>query len=44
MPSVNKVKNDQETIREDRPEQMEKIEKLCKKRLKMRDFLQNHPI
>ncbi len=39
-PSVKEVRNDQETIREGRPEQNEKIEKLCKKR----DFLQNHQI
>ncbi len=31
MPSVNKKRNDQETIREDRPEQMEKIEKTLQK-------------
>ena len=34
MPSVNKVKNDQETIREGRPEQMEKIEKTLQKTTK----------
>ncbi len=38
MPSVNKAKNDQETIREGRPEQMEKIEKTLQKTSKKEGF------
>jgi hypothetical protein len=38
-PSVKKVRNDQETIGEGRPEQMEKIEKMV---FKKEGFLQNH--
>ena len=34
MPSVKKVNNDQEIIREDRPDQMEKIEKTLQKTIK----------
>ena len=34
MPSVKKVNNDQETIREGRPDQMEKIEKTLQKMFK----------
>ncbi len=38
MPSVNKIRNDQEIIREGRPEQNEKIEKTLQKTVQKEGF------
>jgi hypothetical protein len=38
LPSVNKIRNNQETIREGRPEQMEKTEKTLQKAFKYEGF------
>jgi hypothetical protein len=38
LPSLNKIRNDQETIREGRPEKMKQIEKTLQKTVKKEGF------